>query len=544
MGFREPKEPEAGFVSVEAPDLPEDLRGTLFQNGPGKLESAGKPLAHPLDADGLAVAVSLNGDGKAVARWRFVRTIGYLRERVLNKREERGAYGTPGEGGPYLGIGPRPTLKNVANEGIMWWGGRLHASWPSAQPFFLDEKSLGTKIGDAQDGSSNLGGALADRNEWSATPRACAATGRLVNLGVKPGLLNTTVTIWEFKSGESDQKEGKLKDRWFSTSVLGTRVRLDGFARIGGWTVTPQYYVLVRLPLKVADVAGLALGGKLHVEVLQHDPEASAEIVLVPRDKQRRGEQVVVKIDNAACKGVANAFERDNGQVVVDLVAADRWDPGLGQGGRPRWTEAELKAQPKATLARYEIDPEAETWTRRDLSSRHVGHASVAAGVAGNAHRLIYCACAHDVDGGVGPLGGVMRVDAESGDVQDWVPGPSEFCGVPVFAPRVGGSGGEDDGYVLTLVFNGATEISELVVLDARELSKGPLARISLGDGLPYAAGACWADGLAIEEEQVSTACKLLKMYERKAFEWNTFESGFNLSLSSGASMKSGTPLR
>ena len=51
--------------------------------------------------------------------------------------------------------------------------------------------------------------------------------------------------------------------------------------------------------------------------------------------------------------------------------------------------------------------------------------------------------------------------------------------------PRPGGQA-EDDGWVLTMVYNSSTERTELAILDARRLPEGPVARICLPHHIPY----------------------------------------------------------
>ena len=42
--------------------LPQDLRGTLYRNGPGKFESGGQPLGHLWDGDGLLSTFEVAGE--------------------------------------------------------------------------------------------------------------------------------------------------------------------------------------------------------------------------------------------------------------------------------------------------------------------------------------------------------------------------------------------------------------------------------------------------------------------------------------------------
>lgn len=98
----------------------------------------------------------------------------------------------------------------------------------------------------------------------------------------------------------------------------------------------------------------------------------------------------------------------------------------------------------------------------------------------------------------VSPQAGVLKTDVE--DVsrsQIWLPEPHQFCGEVLFTPRPAGSA-EDDGYLLTLCFDGKEGTSSLLVLDAAHVDRGPIARVPLSAATD-AAGAQWLeDGAAI----------------------------------------------
>merc|ERR1712238_516082 len=74
-----------------------------------------------------------------------------------------------------------------------------------------------------------------------------------------------------------------------------------------------------------------------------------------------------------------------------------------------------------------------------------------------------------------------------------WIPQAYEFCGEPMFAPKVNSSL-EDDGYVLTVLFNGKSEQSELLVFESSEISAGPVCRIPLGIGIPHGLHGCFTN--------------------------------------------------
>jgi carotenoid cleavage dioxygenase len=60
-----------------------------------------------------------------------------------------------------------------------------------------------------------------------------------------------------------------------------------------------------------------------------------------------------------------------------------------------------------------------------------------------------------------------------------------------VLAPRVG-SKDEDDGYLVTFVVEEATGTSELHVLDARDVTRGPVARVLIPQRVPTGYHAWW----------------------------------------------------
>jgi carotenoid cleavage dioxygenase len=68
----------------------------------------------------------------------------------------------------------------------------------------------------------------------------------------------------------------------------------------------------------------------------------------------------------------------------------------------------------------------------------------------------------------------------------------------PVFAPsRVNGA--EDEGYVMTIVHDTATEQSRLVIIDARDFSAPPVATVYLPQRVPYGAHGSWVPSTVVE---------------------------------------------
>ncbi|HTG19513.1 MAG TPA: carotenoid oxygenase family protein, partial [Reyranella sp.] len=98
--------------------------------------------------------------------------------------------------------------------------------------------------------------------------------------------------------------------------------------------------------------------------------------------------------------------------------------------------------------------------------------------------RYTYIACNTD-DHPMGLQQQIARVDLQTGAVARHDFGPGGYPGEPFFiATRPGGA--EDDGVVVSVVFDAARRRSEIVGLDARDLSARPLFVAPLKHHVPF----------------------------------------------------------
>ena len=65
-----------------------------------------------------------------------------------------------------------------------------------------------------------------------------------------------------------------------------------------------------------------------------------------------------------------------------------------------------------------------------------------------------------------------------------WAPGSRIFPQEPTFVPRPHATA-EDDGWVVCTVFDGETQKTDVVILDAQRLAAGPVATIHLPHHIP-----------------------------------------------------------
>jgi carotenoid cleavage dioxygenase-like enzyme len=162
-----------------------------------------------------------------------------------------------------------------------------------------------------------------------------------------------------------------------------------------------------------------------------------------------------------------NAFDIDGG-VVVDVIRY----PELWRNG----TEAEF---PPACLHRWTIDMAAGIVREQPLDDRPLEFPRLDERRLGARHRYGYAV--ND--------GGVFRYDADTGAVDQWAPAPG--C-VPSEAVFVAAGDAEDEGWLLSYVYDMGRDTSDLVVLAAGDLAAGPVATVMLPRRVPFGFHGNW----------------------------------------------------
>jgi carotenoid cleavage dioxygenase len=108
----------------------------------------------------------------------------------------------------------------------------------------------------------------------------------------------------------------------------------------------------------------------------------------------------------------------------------------------------------------------------------------------GRRHRYMYNSLARDWAFGFN-FNGVVKYDTETDRASQYLHPDTAVVGEHIFVPDPAGRA-EDDGWVLTLSSDRVTERSELVILDARRLEAGPLARVRIPRRVPIGFHANW----------------------------------------------------
>jgi len=439
--------------------LPARLRGTLFRNGPGRFSVGAERLPHWFDGDGALSAVRL-ADGAASGAARLVRTAGLAREERAGKRLF-GGYGTP-LARPFRELFLHDG-KNTANTSVLLWRGRLFATCEAGKPHEISPEDL-TTIGE-----TSLGGAIV--GAFSAHPHRVPSRRCTYNFGMSHGPLGTQVDAYELPDDGEARRIATFK--------------LDGARLNHDFAATDRYLVFAFAP-QALSLYSVLFAGKAPVGSATWNASRGTEIVVVPIDCPdliRR-----FRVDAFLLEHVVNAFEQGD-EVVLDYTHYPDAD-GLERfvGGL---TAGRVDAPLRSEIRRAVIHPGRDSLRSEVVLPRAVELPRVSPRVEGSRHRFAYyvgfAARAADAF-----LGALLKQDVETGRVETWEPGDRRYPGEGVFVPDPEGKR-EDDGWLLSMVYDARADRSHLAVLDARAIGDGPVASCHFDHAIPFGFHGAWA---------------------------------------------------
>jgi carotenoid cleavage dioxygenase len=424
-------------------EIPADLAGMFVRNGPNPQFP---PLGHYhwFDGDGMLHGVQI-GDGKASYRNRYIRTQGFNLERDAGRALWSGLLEPPQPDSSYGAI------KNTANTALVWHGGQLLALWEAGEPHAIQVPSLNTI------GPYTYRGKLA--SAFTAHPKVDPVTGEMMffgySLATAPFLQYSVVSA-----------QGEL----FRTVPidLPMGVMMHDFA------VTEHYTIFMDLPLTFS------------LERMQRGEPA----LLFERDRPsrfgilpRHGDNSNIRwFEAPACYvfHTLNAYETP--EEVVLIACRMKATTILGTS-TPSDPESDI---PRLHRWRFNLHTGAVMETALDdipsefprVNEQYLGYET----------RYGYTARA--ASGPIPRFDGLLKYDFVTDHCQSHQFGAERYGGEAVFVPQPNATA-EDDGWLLTFVYDQGEETSELVVLSAQDLTT-PIARIIMPQRVPYGFHGTW----------------------------------------------------
>ena len=521
------------------PDFPD---GTYYRNGHGRFEANdGVRVHHMFDGDGLVTAVTFgsrndtletntnhhsNKQRSILFRNRFVQTDGYRRDLQTGGMSRPGTFGTRASGGWWRNV-CRTDFKNVANTHVHYDDNSdnqlLYALWEGGWPHVLDPLTLATRPTSDPDGD-DLNGLLQKGDGFAAHYRYDPVTKRIVNFGVKldPAAGTTIISLWELDDQLQAIRGGKTNDK-MRLIVPGAGV-LHDFALTKNWCV----FAMPPAALDTSKALQALVGRNAFVEAIAFAQDATESLVyLVPRaqhlpygtaSRMVAGQDDRVRVIRVPYNfnfHFANAYEDENGNVVIDSVTSDKVELGTNMNNDltvPIWETVRMEELWPSKYTRLVVDPVQKKVVGQPqvLSTREPEFPSIPRELTGRKHRYAYTVGAHqEFDSGKGANGAVLKIDTQAPELNEAYSFlPHEFVGEQVFCAKKGVDvtqpGCEDKGYLVTFVENRRDLTTDLVIFDVEgkgTLEKGPVTRIRLPTYIPPGLHGIFVPGLTFEDD-------------------------------------------
>ena len=473
LPFASARAPElAAPLKPVAGQLPRDLSGILWRNGPAEHERFGHRYGHWFDGDGMVQAFSFHGT-QVTHRARILDTPKRRRETQAGRRLLP-AFGTlPPEPGPIRG----PDDMNVANTSMLLHGGRLMALWEGGSALEVDAENLGVR--GFVDWREDLAGM-----PFGAHPKR-DTDGSLWNIGV---LTNPRPMLLLYRIDRAGGLAG------FSHLPIGPLGMVHDF-------VITARHLIVLLPPFVVEPDRFASGQASFLDAHAWRPELGTRVLVIDKNSLAPVRRHELAAGFHFHHG--NGWEERDGTIQLDLcqapdhrfVVRDLRAPMRGEwrfpSGQPCYRRVALRGDGAARIE--DAAPGTAEFPRID--PRRVARR----------HRKVFALTGPDNAGTPEPepvRGGGVRPAAsgapqsdwpfnaiaclhpDGGETDRWSYPPQQIPEEHLFVPR---GTGEGDGWLLGPFLDIARGSAGLSVFDARHLADGPLWQGVLPYPTPHA---------------------------------------------------------
>ena len=409
--------------------IPEALNGRYVRIGPNPFRPDPRGY-HWFTGDGMVHGIRLAG-GRA--EWYRNR---YIRSKVIE-----------GQGGPAAAPGPRRTERDTVNTNVIQIAGQTLAlveagSYPVVLSHDLESFAY-----------SDFGGAL--KGSFTAHPHEDPLTGEFHAICYDAQAPGTITHVALDAAG---------------TLLREVAIPVEHGPSIHDCAITGRFAVIFDLPVTFSMKA--LLGGRAFP--YRWNREHRARVGLMPR--HGTAEDVIwCEVEPCYVFHVANSFDRADGTVVIDCAVYETmFDEGFeGPNGRPLGLERWIVDPAARTVTRTTIDPAPQEFPRPD--ERFFGQPYRYAWSMG--------ILPDDEPGFLGAQP-IYRHDLDTGERTAHDFGPGKVPGEFVFVPKAADAG-EGEGWLMGYVIDAAAETTDLVILDATDIAKPPVASVQIPHRIP-----------------------------------------------------------
>ncbi len=437
--------------------VPPELQLTLYRNGPGRLTRGNLSVGHWFDGDGAILAVHFT-KAEVKATYRYVQTSGYMAETKANH------YIYPNYGmtspGPFWNNWGKD-IKNSANTSVLALSDRLLALWEGGNPYALDLKTLETK------GIESLRGGLTEKDSFSAHPKVDHQRQEIYNFGV---VLGSKFSLNLYKINFQGEITKKLN------------IPLKGYPLIHDFVLAGPYLVFFIPPVEI-EILPILLGMNSYSESMRWRPEKGTQVLVIDRETFSVVSQGVT--DAWFQWHYSNGYQEKDGSLVIELA---RYPDFKTNQYLKEVATGKTQTLAKSTLWRVRLNPQtAQVLSQEEILDRQCEFPVVQPDQVGKKWSQTYLLVHPEgVKAEEEILGTIACLDHNTGRLSVADLGSDVYASEPIYVPN------QDDGWILTVVYNGKEEKSEVRIYNSAHLEGSPVCRLGLPEVIPPSFHGTW----------------------------------------------------
>ncbi|ADI72993.1 Carotenoid oxygenase [Methanohalobium evestigatum Z-7303] len=448
--------------------IPNDLKGTLYLNGPGLFDRGNLRKRYIFDGDGMIQSFHFH-EGGVYYQNKFVRTDKFVDEQEKGKLLYA-SWTTLAPGGPISNIFGRK-LESQAGVTVIERNGKLYAFDDGSYIYELDPDTLETK------GKTQLG------LNKSKIPVNFMAHSKI----------DGQTEEWILVSGLKDKLNITTVDK-NDNLVKFQKVKIPKNSYIHDFFVSDNHIILNFQPAEPY-VFKFMSGLSSFLESLYWRPKQGNILLVLNRNEEGEVEPYQFSVESSWMWHTLNAYEEGN-KIVADFVGY-RY-PEQIFGDDPTFYAImegrEKKSDYPGEIRRYIIDLDKETVQQQVLDGANYEYPVVNQYHSCRKHKYGYFVRAHKPEDVF--WSSVVRMDMDTGLPEFYDFGKGYYCTEPVFVPKPGYNYSSDindePGWILTEVYDSYLKKSFLAILQADNLESGPVAKVHLKHHVPLSFHGFW----------------------------------------------------
>ncbi len=433
-------------LNVTKGEIPADLKGTLYHNGPGRMEHFGVKYQHIFDGDGMITAFRFS-EGEVMYSNRYVRTQEWQKEKEKGKFLYRG-FGTNKPGGiknNFLDM----HFKNVANTSIVYHAGKLLALWEGGLPHLIDPKTLET-IGRydydevLRNDFSFIDKKMSPELPFSSHPKI-SYNRTLYNFGTAAGTKNRLLH-YEITSS------GKAK--------IAHITPLDNLNFTHDFILTEEGYKIFFLTPVQFDVFKTFLGLSSPAASMKTDPDAKIRILVLDPDYK----PVHLETESSFIFHFINGYKSAN-EIIVDGLMLREWP---GAEAMTEFLSGDIEEAEPFIPTRFRLNLESKEVKKEIIVEYGMEFPAQHPNFRGKNYTYAWGVAAPLNNNNIPALlDGLIKLNLKDPSKSKYKSLKGYLPGEPFFVPR---SGKEDDGILILPMYNGDKQITEIHGYAAKDL--------------------------------------------------------------------------